>query len=128
MSVYLWQVGLLLFELAPQGLHFADASEQATSFGDHVLLAIEPERVLLERSIGPRSRSRTQVILVERDRERRIGGQDELRVALAPIPSVKGQNGQILRDLIEIEQIYVLDAGDIYGRRDGSLVDGHGLM
>ena len=90
-DVCLWQVGLLLFELAPQGLHLADASEQTTAFGDHVLLAIEPERVLLERSIGPRSRSRTQVILVERDRERRIGGQDELRVALAPIPGERSK-------------------------------------
>lgn len=61
------------------------------------------------------------MILVQSDRERIVGGKDELRVSLPPIPVVVG-----LPKDEEEEQRGLLDTSDVYRCRGRRLVD-HGL-
>ena len=60
------------------------------------------------------------MILVQSDRERRIGGKNELCVSLPPVPATIGY-----RKNEEDEQGGLLDASDVHRCRDCRLVD-HG--
>ena len=60
------------------------------------------------------------MILVQGDRERRVGGKDEFRVSLPPVPAVIWSTKNE-----DSEQRRLLDAGDVHRCRDCRLID-HG--
>lgn len=60
------------------------------------------------------------MILVQSDRERRIGGKDKFCVSLPPVPATIGS-----LKAKEDEQGGLLDASDVHRCRDSRLVD-HG--
>ena len=78
--------GVRFLQLLPQLLHLSNASRSATTRLDDFLRSIEPQPVLLKGRVSARRRSRSQVILVKSDRQRRVGGEDELGITLAPVP------------------------------------------
>ena len=61
------------------------------------------------------------MVLVEGDRERRVGWQDQLCVSLSPVPVMS--ICQVSRNVMTDE--YELDASDVYGCRACCLVDRH---
>lgn len=76
---------VLVLLLGPELLHLLDAHIESPSLLDLLLLGVEPEPVLGEGRVGRGRGRRPEVILVKRDRQRRVGGEDELGVSLAPV-------------------------------------------
>ena len=84
---YLWCRGVLVLDdLLPQLLHLSDASLQSSSRLDLILLAVQPQGIFGEGRVGARGGGTPEVVLVESDGERGVGGQDELGITLAPVP------------------------------------------
>ena len=91
-GTHLGEGSVLVLELFSKRLHLLNACREPTAILDFLLFAIEPEPVLLERSVRARGGSGTKMVLVKSDGEGRIGGKDEFRVALATV-SVDSQSG-----------------------------------
>lgn len=83
---HLFCIGICVFELLSEALHFADTRSETTAWFDLIELAVEPEGVFGEGGICARGGGGAKVILVEGDGERSVGRQDELGVSLAPVP------------------------------------------
>jgi hypothetical protein len=96
---------LLLLNSTPRA-KLLDAHPKSTSLLDLLLLAVEPESVSSrERRVATRRRSRSQVILIKSDRQGRVGRQNELCVALSPVP----ERGQCVFGQLE-EATYLMQA------------------
>jgi len=84
-KTHLLQLGVLLLLLSPKLLHLLDAYIQPSSLLDELLLSIQPQTVRLERRVRRGGGRRAKVILIQSHRERRVGGEDELGISLAPV-------------------------------------------
>jgi hypothetical protein len=84
---YLGQGAVLGFELCAEFSELLDADRQTAALLDLLLFAVQPETVgAVKARVGLGSRRRGEVVLRKGDREGRVGGEDELGVALSPIP------------------------------------------
>ena len=82
---HLGLVGILILELLAKSFELGDAGGETTARLDFVLDAIQPKSVFFKRGICPGRGRRSQLILVESDGQRGIGGQDELGIPLPPV-------------------------------------------
>ena len=68
---------------------------------EDLFYAVEPELVCFEGRVGTNCRGGREVILRERDRKRRVGGQDESqRCALAPVLDAALLQREIFRNYV----------------------------
>lgn len=79
---------LLLLSQAPCS-QLVDAGPNTATLLDRVIFSIQPKTVgSSERLVGARSGGATEVVLVKGDRQGGVGREDELGVALSPVPRV----------------------------------------
>ena len=83
--IYLGLVCFLL-QLGPQLLHLGNAGRKPPTVLDLLLDAIEPETVFVEGRVCARCCCGTEMVLVEGNGKRGVGGEDELGVTLSPVP------------------------------------------
>lgn len=122
---YLWEIAVLRLFARSQLPHLVDARPQSTLRLDLLLDAIQPQPFSSERSISPSGRYRAQMVLVQSDGERVIGGKDELGVSLAPVLAVSRPSKRSLSASNRFHRTSVsahLDDCDVDGRRTCSLV------
>ena len=89
------QPGITLFHLFPPFPQRIDTDPQPATLLDLFLLAVQPQSILFERSVGARRCGGSEMVLVERDREGRVGREDERGVTFAPVP-VRRQGGRLI--------------------------------
>lgn len=107
-TTHLGQVLVLAFHLLSPPPELLDADSQSATLLDHLFLAIQPELVSgLEGRVRTGSRGGAEVVLVESDGERAVGGENEAGVAFAPVPGDVVSSGECQR------KIYALDAGNV---------------
>lgn len=122
---YLWRTSVLVLnKLFPELLHCGNARSKTSTSLDLIDIAIEPETIFDERGVCARGGGRAEVVLVESDREGRVGGEDKFLVTFPPVP--EGDAIRKRRDEIKARRISLLDDCDVDRSGCGSLEDGHG--
>ena len=85
-STHLGERRVLVFKLFPNSPHLLNAGRKPPTVLDLLLDAIEPETVFVEGRVCARCCCGTEMVLVEGNGKRGVGGEDELGVTLAPVP------------------------------------------
>jgi hypothetical protein len=83
--MHLWLIRICGFKLCTETFHLGDACVEATAGLDDIFFAIEPEAIGGKGGISAGGSGTTEVVLAEGDREGRVGREDELFIALAPV-------------------------------------------
>lgn len=71
--------------LLAQALHLGDAGRETATRLNLILLGVKPELIFGEGCVRAGGGGRAEVVLVEGDGQRGVGGKDELGITLAPV-------------------------------------------